>query len=369
MLIVPIEEARAGMKLAVPVANPEHPDEVMLKPGYILTEAVLARLRAMNVDTIYIDYPDLADLDRHLLPHLSPARQVVYKQVKDTFEALQTANRLTVTFADYYCSTRDLIITLMQQGDHPIYMDLLSDNLGANAVAHSAAVAHLSLALGIRLQPYITDQRARLAPHHAREVVNLGVGAMLHDIGKTKLPAHLREYCWLDSPENDAERSEWEAHPQIGYEMLRRGIESSASAAVQQHHQYFDGSGFPRIARPAKQLDHLSGEHIHVFARIIVAANLYERLATRSTADKRRPCREVIKQLQTQYRAWIDPHILEQIPSVIPPYPPGSRVTMPDGSQAVVVDFDPNDPWHPKVRRLVEGTLKLEGEPFSFALS
>jgi len=56
-----------------------------------------------------------------------------------------------------------------------------------DAISHATAVAQLSVTMGLRLEQYLIRERSRLPARHAREVVNLGVGAMLHDIGKTKL--------------------------------------------------------------------------------------------------------------------------------------------------------------------------------------
>jgi HD-GYP domain-containing protein (c-di-GMP phosphodiesterase class II) len=367
MLILPLEQAKPGMKLVMAVSHPEHPDQELLKPGYILDQTVLAKLRSLGVLQIFVDYPDLADLDRHLLPHLSPARQVVYSQIKNTISAIQKTVRPTVGFSDYYSSTRDLILTLLQQGDNLIFLDILSGSAQSDAIVHATAVAQLSLTMGLRLERYIVSQRSRLSVQHAREIVNLGVAAMLHDLGQIKLPSHLQRYSEADPPTNDAHRSEWESHPALGHEMLRTGIEASGAAAVLQHHQHFDGSGFPKIAIPARGLERLAENNIHVFARIIYVANLYERLGSHPDQPGRRSSLEILHLLQTQYKPFIDPYILRTLPSVIPPFPPGCRVSLSDGSSAVITCFDPADPYHPTVRRIGDDNWTLTGDPIPLA--
>lgn len=363
MLILPLEQAAAGMKLVMAICHPEHPEQELLKPGFILDQTVLAKLRSLGVPQIFVDYPDLADLDRHLLPHLSPARQIVYNQIKNTISAVQKTTRPTVGFSDYYSSTRELILTLMQQGDNLIFLDILSGNGQSDSIAHATAVAQLSLTLGLRLETYIVSQRSRLSAQHAREVVNLGVAAMLHDLGQVKLPPHLQRYSEANPPTDEAHRSEWESHPALGHELLRCGIEASGAAAVLQHHQHYDGSGFPKIALPSRGLQCLSENNIHIFARIIYAANLYERLGTHPDQPGRRSSLEILHLLQTQYKQFIDPYILRTLPSVIPPFPPGCRVTLSDGSSAVVTCLDPDDPYHPTVRRIGDDNWSLTGDP------
>src|SRR5438105_13402609 len=114
VLIVPIEEAQPGMKLAMHVSHPEQPDHDLLKAGYLLDLKVIGRLRALAIPCVYVDYPGLEDLDRHLAPYLSPARQELYTQIKETITSVEKKTRPSVGFADYYATTRQLIITLLQ---------------------------------------------------------------------------------------------------------------------------------------------------------------------------------------------------------------------------------------------------------------
>ena len=83
-------------------------------------DAVIARLRNMGVDMVYVDYPGLDDLDRHLTPYLSPARQKVYSQIKETIGACQKRSRAGVSYNDYYASTRDMVLTLPRQWRRPV---------------------------------------------------------------------------------------------------------------------------------------------------------------------------------------------------------------------------------------------------------
>src|SRR5204862_2546532 len=107
--------------------------------------------------------------------------------ITSTTTSIENPAQPTVSFPDYYAITCDLTITLLQQGEHAFYLEQLSTRLPTDEVSHATAVAHLSVMLGIRLEQYLIAERSRLDPQHAREVVNLGVAGMLHDIGKTKL--------------------------------------------------------------------------------------------------------------------------------------------------------------------------------------
>ena len=197
MLILPIQDARPGMKLAMTVTDPAHPDKELLTAGYVLDEYVLKKLSDVGITAVFVGYPDLAEMDRHLAPYLTPARREIYRYVRETMTMLETEARPTIPFGAYYAATRELITALFRQGKHPIYLDEMLGGLGADGVRHAAAVAHLAMVMGIRLEQYIVKQR-KLPPDHAREITNLGVAGMLHDIGKTRVPAQLRHHTSIN---------------------------------------------------------------------------------------------------------------------------------------------------------------------------
>ncbi len=352
------------MRLAAPVTHPEHPDQDLLKRGYVVEDKVLSRLRDLDITAIYVDYPALDDLDRHLAPQLSAPRQLMYKQIRDTIQSTQKRSRPNVAYTDYYSATRDLITTLLSQGQNPIFLDQMS-RLGTDIVGHSTAVAHLSLLLGIKLERYIIDQRKRLPAHQAKEVVNIGVAGMLHDLGKTRLPEELRQYNSVHLPDDPDAVKAFEEHARHSYEMIREGVEPTAAAAVLHHHQHFDGSGFPSLGKANEPKRTMQGEQIHIFTRILLVADLYDRLGNTGQGRSRRTNLEILHLMRTKYAAWTDPEVLAMLEVICPPFPPGSRLSLSDGSMAVVVDVDPAHPYHPIVKRLAEDQWTLLDEKIS----
>lgn len=362
MLILPIEQAKAGMKLAAPVAHPDHPEQDLLKRGYTLEAGVIRRLKDHGIDYVYVDYPGLEDLDKYLVAQLSPARQAIYSLIKKGVQESQSRARPAIPFGAYADASRELIKTLLEQGPHAIYMDQVA-RLGADAVGHATAVAHLSLLLGLKLESYLIQQRKRLPAAHAKDVVNLGLAGMLHDTGKLELPEHLRKYSEVNPPEDEKERREWETHARIGYDMVHNSIEPSAACAILHHHQHFDGTGFPVQKHMDGTVSLMGGQKIHVFARIIQVADLYDRL-TAGAENRRRTNLEIHYLLRTQYASAVDPTVLQCLQQVCPPFPPGSGVGLSDGTEAIVVQVDGIDPYRPTVRRVL-GEAKVEDQPLS----
>jgi len=363
LLILSIYQAAPGMKLAAPVCHPENPDQELLRRGYVLEESVLNRMKKVGVEYIYVDYPGLDDLDKHLAPNLSPERQKVYTQIKDAISAAQRQTKPICTYAEYYSGTRELITTLLSQGRHPVYLDQMT-RLGGDAVGHATAVAHLALVVGIKMETYLISERKRLPPHQAREVVNLGVAGMLHDIGMATMDPNLRQYCESEQPTGEAELKAWQEHPRVGYELVRQGIEPTAASAILHHHQRFDGSGFPSKRHKDGTVITPTGKQIHIFARILYVSDLYDRLAKPMKAGSARSNLQVHDLLRKQYARFIDPAVYQTLLAVAPPLPPGSQITLSDGTRGVVTQVEGDDPYHPMVRRMSADGRELDGQSF-----
>jgi hypothetical protein len=361
VLTLSIEEARAGMRLAVSVPHPAHPEQDLLTAGYTLDDLVLRKMRELGISFLYVDYPPLADLDWALLPHLSAARKNLYMQIKRSIEAVQKHSRPQASYAAYYALTRQFVLSMLQQGKQPYYLDELALRMGGGAVVHATTVAHLSLMLGIGLEAHIVRQRPRMRHDHAHELLNLGVAGMLHDIGKAALPAHVQGATSLHPPEHPPDRQLWESHAQLGYDMIRSDVEPTAAAAVRLHHQRFDGSGFPHHQADTESHNFFEGNRIHIYGRIVFTADLYDRLSFREDG-RRRHTFEVLHLMRSRHEAWIDPEILAALPKIVPPFPPGMKVQLTDGSQAAVVAASARSPYRPMVRQFETDGWTLSGK-------
>ena len=345
MLIVGLQQVIPGMRLAVSVPHPNQPEQPLLRAGFELTHDITGRLGELGVRSVLIDHPGFEALDRHLGPLLSPARAALQTSLRRTVTCAGDSKHGTLRTEEYYDATRELIESLQHQGRNVVFVDQMSRG-SADAVEHGLSVAHLSLLLGIRLENYIVNQRSRLPCNRAKDVLSLGVAGMLHDIGKAQLPAEARGFNAV-TPPTDEHRETWQAHVRLGYDMVRDTLEPAAAAAILHHHQHFDGSGFPSLASTGAPQ---SGERIHVFARILRVADLFDRLA--NPPGNRRLNVEVLHLMRTRFAAQLDPVVLHALHEVAPAFPPGSTVELSDGSRAVVVDIDPDDLFRPAVRRL-----------------
>lgn len=119
----------------------------------------------------------------------------------------------------------------------------------------------------------VTDLACRLGAAvglSAVELETLRIGALVHDVGKTVIPAEvLTKPAKLDEDEWALMRE----HPSIGDEIIK-GLDFpyDISAIVRHHHEHWDGHGYP---------DRLAGEAIPLMARIVTVADVYDALTSR----------------------------------------------------------------------------------------
>ncbi len=359
VLIVPIHEAKPGQKLALGVMNPQVKDQELLKAGFILEQTIIERLRSLGVIQIFVDFPGLDDLDPIIMAQMSPERQEVYKQVKTALGASEKNNNPVVKYTAYVDATRNFVKTMMGNPESAVLLDVL--NKADDEVEHATTVAHLALVIGLKMDGFLIRERSRLPATVAKDVTPLGVSGMLHDIGKTKLPEHLRKYHSLNLPKSETELAEWQAHTQFGFEMVRGGTDATTAAAILHHHQRFDGSGFPKLTRGDSTVQ-MSGGQIHCFARILAVADLYDRIS-RSEGQTPIPNYRSLYLLRTRYKDTLDPEILAVLPQVIPPFSPGRRVTLSDGSEGIVVGFSPYAAYQPMVKLFDPATQEVKDPP------
>ena len=171
----------------------------------------------------------------------------------------------------------------------------------------------------------------------------LRVCALLHDIGKAIIPAGI-----LNKP-GKLSTHEWgfiHEHPSTAYETLRRiPFPWPVADVVHQHHERLDGSGYPMG---------LSGDSIHLWARIIAVADIFDAMTSHRPYRPGLPLREAIEELSSGLETKYDPEVVKAI----------NRVLRLDDKRIMVVDYDAE-----QVKGLC-AELKHQGlEPIGFTSS
>ena len=349
MLRIETRNAKPGMKLALPVQLPQAPSRLLLRVGYELSAETINKLAQLRVRTLWVGYPSLSFLGDVVNPDTVNKQSVVAGQITKTFETVQKESSAKLPYHLYTNSISKLITQLVTHPQSAVYLGDLND-AGDNLMRHSSSVTFLSLLLGLKLEGYLVRERRHIDPARASEVVNLGLGAMLHDVGMTLLPEAVLEKYESTGDESDAA---WREHSALGFRLIRGKVGATVASTVLHHHQHYDGSGFAGADFPV-----MRGKRIHIFPRIVTVADQFDRLRHPSN----RPSQPTVWALRSMLEAPLfqryDPHVLDALLAVVPPYAPGSLVTLSDERTAVVIDHHPLRPCRPIIQ-LIPDMKKL----------
>lgn len=345
------------MVLAQPVFHPRSTAEtVLLRAQVSLTQGTVDRLIDMQIPEVWIQYPGMDMVADFVSPKIMAARAKVAGDVSRAFVDASQGAHAKLEFHQYKSSMSSLLTTLIDDPKSAVFIGDIVDS-GAPAVRHGANVGFLSLLLGMRLGFYLMRERKYVPSRFSRDVTNLGVAGMLHDIGMTYLDEEVVNR-WAKN--HDASDLAWQRHVEIGYKAVRGSLQPSASSAVLHHHQHYDGSGFPKREKEGFEPSGLVGNDIHIFARIVCVADLFDRLCHKASFIGEHPgsglSKPAVFALKTMmgkpYGDWIDPIVFKALLAVCPAYPPGTMVKLSNGVSGVVTDWDPANPCRPQVHQI-----------------
>ncbi len=193
---------------------------------------------------------------------------------------------------------------------------------------HSANVAILSLALGSAVS---TDYRF---------LSSLGVGALLHDIGKLSVDLDILNKPGALTPE------EWanvRLHPVIGAQTVAQlpGVDKASVVTILEHHMRFDSTGYPTRIPPRRQ---------HLASRIVAIADSYDAMTSKRSYSAARVQDEAMEMLVKSAGSSLDPGLVRLFVRLMGVYPPRSVVRLSGGEVGIVISPSPSDPLRPVVR-------------------
>jgi HD-GYP domain-containing protein (c-di-GMP phosphodiesterase class II) len=181
--------------------------------------------------------------------------------------------------------------------------------------SHSLGTAVWALALGRHLGLDRNSLRS------------LGVGAMLLDIGKTRLPIEL-----LNGREQltDEQWKQVRGHVDESQGLARsvEGVDMEVMDMIRTHHERFDGTGYPR---------QLQGSEIPMLGRIAGIVDCYDAMISQRPHAPARSTYDAVRELKRLSGSWFQPELVELFVQAVGVFPPGSLVELNTGEVAVVV--------------------------------
>jgi putative nucleotidyltransferase with HDIG domain len=229
-------------------------------------------------------------------------------------QAREQTEALAQAFVDKMIAQQEMCIRLLTEGS------------GDKASLHAINVAVISLLMG------------RTFGLSTAELLDLGVGAMLHDIGKIELPDRVRHREEHFTP---AETQFYQEHVSHGVMLAKKmSLKPGATLVIAQHHEHADGSGFPLK---------LNSDRMTTAARIVSLVNRYDNMCNPHVPSRALTPHEALSLLFAQGKNRYDTAILGAFIKMMGVYPPGSVVQLTDDRYAMVVSVNSTRPLKPRV--------------------
>lgn len=218
-------------------------------------------------------------------------------------------------------------------------LHVMGDKVGGEEVYfHSLNVTILSMML------------AKDMGFDAQSARDLGLGAMLHDIGLMDIP----DKVLTKDPDdyNTAERGLRQMHVEYGRAIAAKlGLPAGAMAVIEQHHEFIDGSGYPR---------RMQGSAMCEAARVVALVNYYDNLCNPVNIKKAMTPHQALSFIFAQRKTKFDAKALQLMIRSLGVYPPGSIVQLSNDMLGAVTAVNPKKPLRPWVLLFDEKVPKDE---------
>lgn len=268
----------------------------VLAAGTTLDRPLLERLRQMGVTQLWVDPPRPSLIAPP--PQPVPLRDVVRSETREQATLLvgqvfQDPSQVPLPqvinvvkgIVDEVLSSSETVVSIQSLRDYHQYTYQHSVNLCVLGVSFAKTLG--------------------FSPDDLRE---LGLGLLLHDYGKTKVPRAI-----IDKPAKltDEEFAVMKTHPEAGWRLLSEhyDLPAGAQAVILQHHERLNGLGYPY-----KLLAH----EIHLFAKIGMIVDVYDAMTSDRSYAKGRPPEVVKTFLIEQSGQHFDPDLIAAFLPMIP---------------------------------------------------
>lgn len=175
-----------------------------------------------------------------------------------------------------------------------------------------------------------------VAPKAPKEMsIQAGLGGMLHDLGKLKIPTEIINH---PGKLTDQQFAMIKKHPRFGVELLRGcglkendGVDLEAlSRVINEHHENFNGSGYP---------SKIAGKDIHLLARITAISDFFDAITTKRSYHEVLSTEDAIQLMSQSKGKKLDPDLFDIFTQHI-----NTFVYSAKAKQQVPEDYDPCQP-------------------------
>ncbi len=267
--------------------------------GYPLSEDRAKGLVEKCGDTLFVRARDYADFSSDLVDSLEHMLEEEMVPTGERFELLQCAVSMEVEQSLRMVNSDNYVAQTKVIGRQIVGLINHSELLPADLfdiVRHD----HHTFVHVTNVAGYLTLLAKALGFSDSRELEQLAIGGLLHDLGKRKIAAEILNKTAALSPR------EWEIirqHPQTGYEELcmRDNVMHEQLMMVYQHHEHLDGNGYPVG---------ITAEEIHPWSKMLAVVDVFDALTGERPYRSPLSCDEALEFLASKAGTQFDKEIV-----------------------------------------------------------
>jgi putative nucleotidyltransferase with HDIG domain len=315
--------------------------KILLNEGVKLDQRLLKRLIGMGIHYIYIKDQKTKDIIIRE-PISAKMRNKAMNAIEQNFLELKNVQiqSNSVILEKVASNLKDLIHDIIFEiKNNKDLLVLLADVYAYDhyIFTHSLSVTMYTLAIGMKL--HLTE----------KELEILGLGAILHDVGKMKIPEQI-----LLKPDrlSQEEYEEIKKHAEEGFQILRKipSLSLVVAHCAYQHHERLDGSGYPRG---------IKDNEIHFFGKIIAVADVFDAVTSNRVYRQAMLPHEGLEILYSGSGTLFDQKIIEAFRQAVAVYPTGITVELNDGRKGIVSEQNEGLSDRPIIRILEEKGIEV----------
>lgn len=323
MRFVPANCLQEGMALAKPLYRGNN--ELMLACGVSLSSRYIDSIKKLGYPGVYVDDDISKDIEivNAISDELHRETMVGIRRIFVTAQqGGKTASRL-----DINKQVEDILDELLHNQSIMLNMiDLRS--FDSYTYAHSVSVAVLSMVIGIAFHK------------NKDELIKLGLGALLHDIGKVFISKDILNKKGPLTPE---EFNVIKTHSRAGYDYVvdQYNLPILSRVTIVDHHERYDGSGYPLGKKKAE---------ISLFGRITAVSDVYDALTSERPYRKATSPSNAIEYIMAGSGTLFDPEVVRIFTNKIAPYPVGASVRLSNGWSGIILENYESLCLRPRIR-------------------
>lgn len=254
--------------------------------------------------------------------------KIIHKQAKNVVQNMYRDIRMgkSINTQAAKATVSTIVDSIIRNPDATIWLTQLKIKDEYTAI-HSLNVCILSLAFGRHVG-------------FSREMLNeLGLGALLHDLGKIRVPELV-----LNKPGKltSEEFKLMKLHPIYGKEILTTtdGLSQNVVDVAYSHHERMNGSGYPHG---------LNADQISLYGRMVAIVDMYDAITSQRVYHHGIHSMDAMKQLYELRKTDLDQKMVEQFIQCLGIYPVGSIVELVCGAVGIVVSINRERRLKPKI--------------------